>query len=88
MKRLNQDEHKAINEQGLVLVPLEEEWHQTRTVSGLILPTGLKVMVMEEVSGVVFGLWRKQLKANVFTVQGETTFKANLETYRELKYDD
>jgi len=83
-KRLNQSEHDAILTQSLVLIPLEEEYHKTRTVSGLILPGGIKVMVMEDVSGLVFGLWRKQLNAKPFTVRGETIFKADLETYKEL----
>jgi hypothetical protein len=41
------------------------------------------MVVSHNVSGEVFGIWRKQLNAKVFTVKVEAMFKANLDTYKE-----
>jgi hypothetical protein len=77
--------HDAIETQPLQYVNIDEPFQEIRTVSGFILPGGsTKLMVVSHnVSGEVFGIWRKQLNAKVFTVKVEAMFKANLDTYKE-----
>lgn len=84
---LNQYEHQRLSEQPLKLVPYGEEFSEKRTVAGLIIPSGeeiQKFMLQKDVSGLVLGLWRKQLKARVFYVSGEMVFKVDKETYKEI----
>lgn len=47
-----------------------------------------KVILQKEVSGLVLGLWRKQLKARVFHVSGSMVFKMDESTYKELPRKD
>lgn len=86
--QLNETEHKLLRDQPVKLHPLEEDYVEKDIVfSGFVIdmPDGKKkfLQVNHKVSGLVFGLWRRQLKAKPFTVRGTLTFKADMDTYKE-----
>ena len=82
---INADEHKILLEQPLNLLPYGTEFKEHRVVQGLIIPPdGNKQMVITPVSGLVFGLWRKQLNAGVFQIEGDMVFKPDESTYKEF----
>lgn len=60
-------------------------YEETRTMSGLIIPGGTKLLSVAPVSGMTFGIYRRQLKAKVFTVQGTWTFVPNDETIKVIQ---
>lgn len=70
---MKQNEKQMVQTEPFTPVPYGE-YSEVRSVSGLILPGGIKVMVVKPVSGMTFGIYRRQLKADAFTVQGTWTF--------------
>lgn len=88
MKGINQEEHRLLQEQPLNLVPIDEHFIERRTVSGLIIPMPdgeKKLMVVTPISGMALGLWRRQLNAKIFTVQGDMVFNVDLDSYKEYE---
>lgn len=70
---LNENERALLESQAVELAPVAD-YSKPGTVRGLILPNGIKLMNMREVSHAAFVIYSQKLNADMFTMSGTWTF--------------
>ena len=73
----NTTQREVMRQQKAIFSPLEETFKKYSRVRGLYLPDGNQIIEMNNVSGTVFGMYRRQLSARAFSVKGTWSFVAD-----------